>query len=147
MVSRRRSTRRGVVLVDAIVGSILLGMALVAMLGLAGRAMSAQATGEQLQTAAALLDEQLALVLARGPDNYGSAYPTQGACEAPFQSYFFRLEFSGGTGGEAYTVTATISWISGGREHSESIQTLIAPRLGDDPDPDRRPAEQVNRYY
>jgi Tfp pilus assembly protein PilV len=136
-----------VVLVDAIIGSILLGVSLVALLGLAARAMSAQATGEQLQTAAMLADEQLSLVLARGPDNYSSSFDVEGPCEAPYEAYAFRLEFAGGAGGDPYTVTVTISWTAGGRDYNEAVQTLIAPRLGDEPDPERRPDQPVNRYY
>jgi Tfp pilus assembly protein PilV len=141
------SRRRGVVLVDAIIGAILLGIALVAIIGLAGRALTAQATGEQLQAAAMLLDEQLNLVLARGPDNYTSRYGSEGMCEEPFQAFRYRLDFAGGSGGEPYTVTATVFWTAGGREQSESVQTLIARRLGDEPDPERRPGETVEREY
>jgi Tfp pilus assembly protein PilV len=134
-------------LIDAIVAAVLLGVALAVMIGLGGRALSAQGTGEQLQTAAMLLDEQLNLVLARGADNYGSRFPTQGPCDIPFQNYFFKLEFSEGQSGDAYRVVATVSWMSGGRQMHESIETLIAPRLGDEPDPTRRPDEAVNRWY
>ncbi len=148
MVTLRPITRRrGVILIDAIIGTILLGISLAAIIGLAGRAISSQITGEQLQTAAMLLDEQLNLVLARGPDDYASRYEAEGVCEEPFQNFRYRLEFAGGSGGSPYTVTATVSWTTAGRERSESVQTLMAPRLGDEPDPDRRPAETVQREY
>ena len=141
MVARRR----GIILVDAIVGSILLGVSLAVIIGLAGRALSAQVQGEELQTAAMLLDEQLSLVLARGPDSYGSRFETDGACDPPFEKYRFQLEFAGGNGGDPYHVTATVSWTSGGRTQSETIETCIAARLGDEPDPDRRPTQNVDR--
>ena len=147
MTHRARNSCHAVVLVDAIVGSILLGVSLVALLGLAARAMTAQATGEQLQTAAMLADEQLSLVLARGADNYSSSFDVEGPCDEPFQAYSYRLEFTGGAGGDPYTVTVTISWSAGGRDYSESVQTLISPRLGDEPDPERRPDQPVSRYY
>jgi hypothetical protein len=137
--------RRGIILVDAIVGSILLGVALSVVIGLAGRALAAQTRGEELQTAAMMLDEQLALVLARGPDGYSSRFETEGECDPPFQRFRFQLEFAGGTGGAPYHVTATVSWSSGGRTQSESVETCIAPRLGDEPDPDRRPDQNVDR--
>jgi hypothetical protein len=142
----RPRSRRAVVLVDAIIGSILLGVSLVALLGLAARAMSAQATGEQLQTAAMLADEQLSLVLARGADNYSGSFDVEGPCDPPFEGYSYRLEFTGGSGGDPYTVTVTISWLAGGREYSESVQTLISPRLGEEPDPERKPDQPVSRY-
>jgi hypothetical protein len=147
MVNRARPGRRGVILIDAIIGTILLGISLAAIIGLAGRALSSQMTGEELQTAAMLLDEQLNLVLARGPDNYGSRFGEEGLCDEPFQNYRYKLEFAGGSGGSPFTVTATIYWTSAGRDRSESIQTMIAPRLGDEPDPDRRPPETVEREY
>lgn len=147
MVTLRRKPARGVILIDAIIGTILLGIALTAILGLAGRALSSQLTGESLQTAAMLLDEQLNLVLARGPDNYASRFQAEGFCDEPFQHYRYKLEFSGGSGGTAYTVTASVYWMAAGRERSESVQTMIAPRLGEEPDPDRRPAESVQREF
>jgi hypothetical protein len=137
--------RRGIILVDAIVGSILLGVALAVIIGIASRAISAQSDGEDLQTAAMLIDEQLNLVLARGPDNYGSQYSTEGDCDAPFERYRYQLSISGGVGGDPYEVKATVSWDRGGRAKSETVETMIAPRLGDDPDPDRRPTTPVER--
>ncbi len=137
--------RRGFILVDAIVGSILLGVALAVIIGIASRSLSAQSEGEELQTAAMLIDEQLNLVLARGPDNYGSRFSTEGECDPPFERFRYQLNISGGQGGDAYSVSATVSWTSAGRERSETVETMIAPRLGDDPDPDRRPTQPVER--
>lgn len=143
----RRRARRGVMLIDAIVAAVLLGVALAVMIGLGGRALTSQTTGEQLQTAAMLIDEQLNLVLARGPDDYASRFPTKGPCDAPFQNFEYQLEFSGGQSGDAYRVIATISWLAGGQIRTESVETMIAPRLGEEPDPERRPGEAVNRWY
>jgi hypothetical protein len=137
--------RRGAILVDAIAGTVIVAVALASILSLAGRALVAQGEGERLQTAAALLDEQLQLVLIRGPDNYEGRFPIQGVCEPPFEDFSYELRFSGGTGGDAYHVRATVRWMAGGRERSASVETYIAPRLGDDPDPDRRPAQPVDR--
>ena len=53
--------------------------------------------------------------------------------------------YGGGTGGAPYHVTATISWFSAGRTQSETVETCIAPRLGDEPNPDRRPEQNVDR--
>lgn len=139
--------RRGVVLVDAIVGTILLGVSLAVMLGMLGRAISSQTQGEELQTAAMLIDEQLNLVLARGPDSYGKQYPLEGPCDAPFSQYRYKLTIDGGQGGDPYRVAAMVSWVSVGRERAVSCETYIAPRLGDDPDPPRRPEETVTREF
>jgi Tfp pilus assembly protein PilV len=138
--------RRCFVLVDAIVATVLLAASLLTIMAMVSRAMTSQRQGERLEVAAMLLDEQLNLVLARGPDNYARRFPIDGACPAPYQEYSYRLEFSGGTGGDAYLVTATVSWVENGRGASESVQTRIAPRRGDDPDPERKPEEPVVRF-
>lgn len=152
MVRRGRSrgggsTRgaRGFLLADAIVATVILAGALAVVLALAGRALAAQRQGERLQTVAMLLDEHLNLVLARGPDNYASRFPVEGACDEPLSQYRFRLAITEGAAGEAYTVTATILWTESGRERSESITTRMSPRLGEEPDPERSPATPVLR--
>lgn len=150
MVRNTRSrprTRRGFALLDVVVAGIIVGISLAAMIGLTGRALSSQKRGEELQTAAMLADEQLSLVLARGPDGYGRSFPTSGDCDAPFGNFGYRMEFTGGSGSNPYLVTVTITWLSGGSgvEQSVVVQTLIAPREGDDPDPDRKPPETPSR--
>jgi hypothetical protein len=134
-----------VILVDAIAGTVIIAIALASVITLAGRALVAQGEGERLQTAATLLDEQLQLVLVRGPDNYAGRFPAKGQFEPPFEEFSYELNFSGGAGGDAYLVRATVRWMAGGRERSASIETYIAPRLGEDPDPERRPAVPVDR--
>jgi len=143
MVNPRQ--RRAVVLIDAIVGSVLLGVSLVALITLTTGAISSQVEGERLQAAAMLLDEQLNLVLARGPDDYAQRFGLEGECDPPFESYRYRLEFSGGEGGVPYLVRATIAWKDAVRERSASVETMIAPRRGEVPDPIRSPQQPVER--
>lgn len=140
----RGRSARGVMLADILVAVVLLGSALALMIGMTGRAMRAQRAGEELEVAAMLLDEQLQLVLARGPDNYGGRFPVEGACDAPYESFRFRLDITASSG-SAYVVVATVTWVSGGRLRTESVETRIAPRRGDDPDPDRKPQDPVDR--
>ena len=143
----RCASIRAFALVDIVVATVLLGVALASILGLTSRAIDAQVRGEHLRTAAMLLDERLNLVLARGPDSYGKEWPTEGRCDPPFEDYRFELDFDSPGAGDPYTVTATVSWNSIGRERSETITTLMAPRLGEDPDPIRAPAQSVERDF
>ena len=145
MVRRRTSQRRGTALIEIIAATVLLGVALVAMLRLAGRAAYVQQGGEELQIAAGLIDEQLNLVLARGPDNYGPRYSTEGPCDPPFENYRYRLEFVAGSSGNPYVVTATLSWESPLGPRSASVQTLVAPRPGENTDADRAPGQMIER--
>lgn len=137
--------RRGVALIDAIIAAVILGVALSAIIGLGNQALNSQRVGEELRTAAMLADEQLNLVLARGPDEYAKRYGTSGECDAPFERFGFDLQFVAGSGGEPYKVTATISWDSSGRDRTIAVEAKISPRLGTDIDPDRRPEAAVER--
>jgi type II secretory pathway pseudopilin PulG len=145
----RPRRRRAFALVDVIVATVLLAVTLAVSVSLTGQAISNQARGERLADAAALADEQLALVLARGPDDYARRFAVSGACDEPFSNYAFTLAFSGGTSvGEPYTVTCTISWTDGTDKREVRVSTLMAPRSGSadgQPDPDRKPATTVNR--
>jgi len=140
-------SRPAFALLDVVIASIILGISIAAIIGLTGRALSAQKTGEELQIAAMLADEQLALVLARGPDNYSQRFQTNGACDAPFANYQYVVTLSGGSSSEPYAVSVAISWAGGGEgaQRTITIHTLIAPREGDDPDPDRKPPETTDR--
>jgi type II secretory pathway pseudopilin PulG len=143
----RRHARPAFALLDVIVAGIIIGISLAVIIGLTGRALSSQTRGEDLQTAALLADEQLNLVLARGPDGYGRSFPSSGECDPPFQNFSYSLQFSGGSGSDPYRVSVTISWLAGGSgaPQSISLQTIIANREGDDPDPDRKPTETPSR--
>ena len=146
-LSRRRV--RSFALVDCIVATVLLGVALSVMIGLASNALNSQHTGERMATAAMLADEQLQLILARGPDGYSQQYPVQGACDAPFTDYTYKLAFSGGQSpGDPHQIVCTISWNTNGSERNISIETLIAQRTGtqdSDPNPVRTPKTGVVR--
>lgn len=144
----RRAVHRGFALLDALVAAVILGVALATIIGLSSQALSSQRLGEQIATAAMMADEQLGLVVARGPDGYAKSYPLEGGCDSPFGAYRYKLDLSGGSGGTPYTVRCTISWDSartGGTPQSIVIQTLLAARTGDDPNPDRRPATRPER--
>ena len=150
MVNRaiRVRSRPAFALVDVIVATIILGASLVVLISLSARAISSQSKGEELATAAHMADEQLNLVLSRGPDNYSHQFPADGACDPPFDKYHFHIDIGGGSTTEPYRVSATITWNSGSAKQSITIDTLMAGRdtaLDGIPDPVRRPDPPVVR--
>lgn len=144
MVTPSRTSRRAVALVDAIVAVIILGVSLAVILSLTGQAISSQRVGEEMQNAAMLADEQLNLVLTRGPDDYAKSFPVDGDCDEPFQSYHFKLQIDGQGDTAPYKVKCVISWDSAGKPNSVTIDALIASRTVTN-QIDRQPAEPVER--
>ena len=143
MVSGRRGT--GFALLDAIVAGLVLGLALVGVIGLTGQALAQQRQGERLQEAAMLADERLNLVLAVGPEAYQSLFGVRGRCDAPFDEYSWEIDIDPVSEADPYAVRVEIGWRDAGRRRSIDIETLIARRQGDEPDPERRPDEIVER--
>lgn len=140
----RPRRNRAFLLADALVAAVLLGVSLAVMVGLVSRASRTQREGQRLEVVAMLLDEQLNLILSRGADDYASRFGLEGSCDAPYEEYRYKLSITGGSG-DAYIVKATILWSSSGQERSETVETRIAPKLGDEPDPERRPSTSVVR--
>lgn len=142
---RTTLANRGIVLAEAIAGTVILAIVLVISLGITGRALRAQASGERTQLAAMLIDGKLNEVLMLGPDGYMSENTLDGTFSAPYNSFWYEMSIRGGRSGDAYDVSVTVSWTSRGRTRSETVSTLIAPRLGDDPTPERKPEETLDR--
>lgn len=138
------SRRRAFSLFEAVVAAAILGSSLAVILGLSADILASQRRGELLETAASLADERLQLVLAVGPEAYPSLFTT-GPCEPPFESFSHAVTLTPGAGGEPYDVSATITWLEGATPRSLTIHTRIAPRLGNDPNPDRAPQETTDR--
>ncbi|MBA4028544.1 MAG: hypothetical protein C0475_05335 [Planctomyces sp.] len=145
--ARSRARPRGFALIDAIVAVILMGVSLSVIIGLVGSAVGSQRTGERIATAAMLADERLSLILARGVESaLGSSGTTEGACQAPFADFRYRVSVSGGrSAGETYTVDVDIAWDEPAGPKSVSVRALIAPRDGDEVNPDRRPQTTPER--
>lgn len=141
----RRVGVRCFVLLDALVGVIVLGVALAGVMGLSAAAVRSQAIGEELQIASMIADEQLELVCAVGTDAFVAEFGQRGRAEAPWQNYEWTVDIKRGEVADPDFVTVTVSWerISGTR--SITVETLIAPRMGDDPDPDREPEQSLGR--
>ena len=139
----RSRRRRGFALMDVMVGGVLMGIGLVAIVGLGERALRGQIRGEDMSRAALLLDELLAEVLMNGPDSYESRFPTSGTCESPYDGFDYELTIEDQGVGMPYVVNATVWWNDG--LQTESVVTWMAARLGEEPDPERAPEERVER--
>lgn len=146
MVTPRRAlrrSRRGFALIDVIVGGVLLAVGLAAILALGARSMNLHQRGEREVIAAALLDDLLGTVLAEGPKDFPDLHEMRGRCDPPYDDFEFVVEIDDGGSGVPYKVAATVQHIASG--DTWTIETLIAEKLGDEPNPERAPVEPIDR--
>lgn len=136
---------RAFVLLDAIVATVILAIALVTIVGLNSSALRAQRDGERLQDAAMLADELLEQVLAVGPDQFRRVFGIRGECEPPFDMYSYEMEIRSVGSGDPYSVAVTVFWDDLGQSRNLRFETLVAPRIGDNPDPIRTPQSAMER--
>jgi len=134
--------RRGFALVDAIVAGLLLAVGLAAIISLGSRALSLQQRGEREVVAASLLDEILATILMEGPADYPKLHAMSGVFDEPFGTFEYEVAIEDGAPGVPFRVVATVRHESG---DSYRCETLIAPKLGEEPDPPRQPLEPIDR--
>jgi len=137
--------RRGMALMDVMVAGLVLSGALVAVLGIASRSLSAQVRGQQIEEASMVLDSLLNDVLAIGPSNYLKSGEMGGTVDSPFDQYTYRISIDDISPDQPFRVTARVSWETAGGEQTIEAQALIARRLGEKPDPDREPTQPVER--
>ena len=151
ILSRRNQTRtrRGIALMDVILGALMLGIGLTVIVSLASRSISLQAQSQRQLTAAWLLDELLAMVLVEGPVTYPKLYPTDGQFDFPFEDYEYDVQIDDIGLRQPFRVTAFVRWPHGADFRQVEAQTYIAERLGD-PNQIRKPLEPIDRiarYY
>ena len=146
---RGRRTRRGMALVDVIVGSVMLGIGLSVVLSVTSRALAVQADGEKRLEAAWLVDGLLTMVLVEGPVMYPRLYYLNGRFETPFDAFEYEIDIEDLGLRQPFRVTVTVRW-PGGRGYREVVgQTYITERLGDPLEPRApfEPIDRMGRYY
>ena len=106
----RRRTRRGIALMDVIVGGVILGIGVSAILSVTTRALARQTDGEKRLVAAWLADDVLNMVLVEGPIRYPKLYDSKGKFDPPFDEYLFDVDVEDLGASMPLRVTARISW-------------------------------------
>ena len=142
-------SRRGIALVDVIIGGVLLSMGLAVVISLSTRALRTQTDSEKLLTASWLADEFLSMVLIEGPVNYPKLYDAHGRCSPPFEEFEYDVLIEDQGVGVPLRVTATVYWEGPAGLRNVQVQTLIADR-GTEPNELRAPYEpvdRINRWY
>ncbi|MBX3354727.1 MAG: hypothetical protein KF724_03400 [Phycisphaeraceae bacterium] len=138
----RLRSPRGYALIDALLGGLLLAIALVAVLSLSARSLQMERAGEEEVVAASLLDEVLSLVLAEGPVDFPKVHDTAGRFDPPFGDWEFEVLIEAQGLGDPWRVLAIVRSPSGA---TYRCGTLLAPRPEDAPIIMRRPPQRLER--
>jgi Tfp pilus assembly protein PilV len=137
--SRRRS---GFALVDAIIAGVVLAIGLTMIFMLTSRSLDLQRRGEIEVMAAGMMDNILSMVLLEGPADYPDLHPVSGQGEFPYEQFEYRVNIQDPGEGEPYSVSVEVTHLTG---RSYRCETLIAAKLGEEPDPVRYPEEPIDR--
>lgn len=142
-----RSPRRtGFLLVDVLIGTVLLGVALGGILVVSTRALAMQREAASLRQAGMVADEVMSTIYAYGTEEYTRVIRARGRASEPFERFEYRVDIDTGNTGEPDEVNVLVTWRSAtGQPRSLELEALIAPRLGDEPDPNRIPPEAIER--
>ena len=142
VIARTRSLRRGWALIDVIVGGVILGIGLAAVISIAERSLAMQERSERELAAAQLLDGLLNEVLATGVVEWQLGRATDGAFDAPFDEWKWELDIRKQGLGDPYEVTAIARDIRGTEYR---VDTLMAPRPENTEEPTRAPTTPIDR--
>ncbi|MCH2137716.1 MAG: hypothetical protein MK074_01530 [Phycisphaerales bacterium] len=138
--------RRGIALMDVLVAALILAIGMSVTMSLASQSLTGQSTSEKRITAAWLADGLLSMVLAEGPRRYSMRQPAEGMFEAPFEAYDFLVEIRAQGDWSPYVVTATVGWQDRTGRKTVHVETLVAPRQGEEDDwTNWRPDEPLDR--
>lgn len=129
---------------DAIIAGVLLSIGMVAVLSVAGQALSLARRGEIDVRAAAALDELLGSVLTEGPREFPELHPTSGVFDgaSPYADFEYAIRIDQGGPGVPAEVEVTLAHESG---RNYRVVTRIAEKRGEEPDPVRTPESPIDR--
>lgn len=139
-----RRPRRGFALIDVIVGGVMIGIGVAAMITITSRALTSQTEGEQILVASWLADELLNMVLVEGPVEYPKIHDTIGRFEEPFASFEYEVDIQDLGPRQPFRVIAYIRWPKMRGMREIAVETLIAVRLGEELVP-RMPIDILDR--
>ena len=101
-----------------------------------------QQRSERDLLAATLVDGLLNEVLATGPVEWMEQRAQDGRFEAPFQDWQWQVEIRKQEVGDPYRVMAVVRDPNG---TAYEVETLMAPRITDAEEPERRPQTPIDR--
>jgi len=136
--------RRGVALIDVIIGSAMLAVGLGVVISMSSRSLARQTNAEKQITASWLADETLSMLLVVGPEEYSKSYPLRGRFDPPFHEYSYDIELGDESEFSPFYVKTIIAWQGASGTNEIGMETVISKRHSEEP-VERVPAEPIDR--
>ncbi len=130
---------------DAIVATVVLGIAMAGVMSLSAAAVRSQMLGEDLQIASMIADERLSMVVALGPEGYLAEEERRAFADEPHDSFEWFVDIEPSGARDPSFVNVAVEWQRGGRDRRVTVEALVSVRAGDEPDPDRAPEQSLGR--
>ena len=120
---RTITKRKGFTLVEAILASAILCMAVLALGGISTRSLSNSRLNRQYETAMSLVDKQLTMIDSIGIESFLESGETEGVFEKTEPSYYWNVASESLEADNLYEVKITVNWIDRNRPYSVSVNT------------------------
>lgn len=122
---RIKRNKRGFTLVETVTSSAILCGAVLTLVAITSRSLTATRTNRQYEIAASIIDRQLSLLDYVGIDEFIEIGQAEGTVEdfEPGYHWSVSTEYQGID--SLYLVTITVTWSEGKRPYSVSVQTML----------------------
>ena len=125
MYRSNRGSGNGFILLEAMLASFLLGLAVFALCGINSRAMIESREIDMSEVAIQVLDKQMTLIEVMGIDDFIDAGVLEGVNEDFNTPFKWRVSLSEEDVGSLYLVEMTVFWLSGKNPRSVSASTMF----------------------
>jgi len=124
----KRNNNRGFTLVEALLATIILCAAVLALGGISTRSLSRSHLNSRYETAASLADKQLTIIDSMGIDTFIRRNVMGGVFDDVKPGYNWEASTQWEGTDNLYIVTITVSWNELNKWHSLTVETMINGR-------------------
>ena len=125
MNTRTRRNNKAFTLVETVTSSAILCGAVLTLVAITSRSLTATRTNRQYETAASIIDRQLSLLDYVGIDDFIESGQADGTVDDFEPGYHWEVSTEYMGIDSLYLVTITVTWIERNRPYSVSVQTRL----------------------
>lgn len=121
----KKTHKKGFTLVETVTASAILCGAVLTLVAITTRSLTATRLNRHYETAASIIDKQLSLLDYIGIDDFIELGQAEGTVEDFEPGYYWEVNTEYQGIDSLYLVTITVTWAEGNRPYSVSVQTML----------------------